>query len=113
MENEADRYSLHEMRKRSIPTDHFANFMTRVEAYYLEGIEARKKAGTGKKPRGGKAGDEEKSVLDYLSSHPATSRRIGAFRTGARVSGTPNPVFKTQEEWLDIQESGSPEEKPR
>lgn len=57
-ETEADRYALHYLKANSIPPKHFSDILLRLE---------RQHGGTG-------------NTHDYLSSHPATSKRIKMFQ---------------------------------
>ena len=59
-ESEADLYALNVMYKRNVDTQHFADFLARLNAK--------------------DSGDENESIGDFLQSHPATEKRIKAVK---------------------------------
>ncbi len=66
LETAADTYALEIMQARGMDTNAFADIMEKLGA---EGKSAAKED------------DQDSSILDYLSSHPATQQRIKRFRT--------------------------------
>ncbi|WP_455205336.1 M48 family metallopeptidase [Kaarinaea lacus] len=74
-ETEADDYAFEFMQKNQVDTIHFANIMVRMEKSNSDG-----KSRTDSKDK------DSTEILDYLSSHPATSERILKFKaaSGAR-----------------------------
>lgn len=89
MEWEADTFALSNMILYSVDPVHFANIMTRLE-------ESHRKTGNSDCNKEDKAKDceqhtasdkkstDEKSLMDYLSTHPPTAQRIERFRQSSQ-----------------------------
>jgi len=69
-EKEADQYALDSLQARGICPNHFSNLMRRI-------MEKRE----GKRQEKGPSGNKKKKdrIINYLSTHPATERRIEMF----------------------------------
>jgi len=67
-EDEADAHAFEHLKAHGLSTKHFADIMARMEAF--------RSRETGSEKSSGKSATGLDRVLDYLSSHPATARRI-------------------------------------
>lgn len=72
-EREADLFALEQLYAHDISVDYFSSMMKRLEDYY---IETDTVASKNDKANNQGQHDDEKSMLDYLSTHPGTSDRI-------------------------------------
>ena len=86
MEWEADTFALKNMIQYRIDPIHFANMMTKLEESHRKVIPGEcKKEDKAKDCKQHQSDDnsksaDEKSLLDYLSTHPPTTQRIERFR---------------------------------
>lgn len=88
LEWEADGYALEHMRRLGISTEHFANFMERLQEYELEyEPEDEEMDMAGECPPAEEEEQEDKDPtpgwFNYISSHPPTEERIARFRAPA------------------------------
>lgn len=70
-ESEADGYALQTMYKNKIPTIYFANFLERLD---------NDESSETKSDQDSEKNVDEKSVMDFLESHPATQERVQAVK---------------------------------
>lgn len=91
MEWEADGYALDYMFEHKIDPIHFANMMQKLEdshavvKQYNKSQKNKKKRKNDKECKPRKDKDSEDSFTDYLSSHPATKKRIDRFREASKA----------------------------
>lgn len=72
LETAADTYALEQMKARNMDTNAFADIMEKLGAVSKSTADGKNAADKD---------NQESSILDYLSSHPATEQRIERFRT--------------------------------
>ncbi|MFK7733453.1 MAG: M48 family metallopeptidase [Pseudomonadales bacterium] len=72
LETAADTYALEQMKARNMDTNAFADIMEKLGSIGKDTADGQGAA---------KNDNQNSSILDYLSSHPATQQRIERFRT--------------------------------
>ena len=71
-EKEADNFALEQMDRFDIPVDHFAAVMQRLEAFYIE----QSRAAEANLETVDEESEAEKSISDFLATHPSTDDRV-------------------------------------
>jgi len=81
LERQADIYAFNYLKSNNYPLTRFSDIMQTM----ARGHKKRKLKKKGKKKRRKKRKSKGPKILDYLSSHPATEKRIKMFEDGAKL----------------------------